>query len=81
MAARYNLTASDVPGRRTRSLYTDILQEFHASGEGSVLVEIEDKKPQTLRAGLRRAIKSQAAQDVRQAQRGEETYLVRPAAG
>lgn len=42
-------------------------------------VHIESVKPETLRAGLRRAIKSQEAQDVGLAQRGEDTYLVRRA--
>jgi len=38
-------------------------------------VSIEGMKPATLRAGLRRALKGN--EDVKMAQRGEETYLVR----
>jgi hypothetical protein len=38
-------------------------------------VTIDGMKPATLRAGLRRALKGN--DDVKLAQRGEETYLVR----
>jgi len=61
MADTYKLTASDVPGRRTHSIYADILREFVENGEASMLVQVEDKKPQTVRAGLRTAIKQEGS--------------------
>jgi hypothetical protein len=75
MAKTYKLTASDVPERRTQSLYSDIVADFLKQGAESVQVTIEGMKPATLRAGLRRALRG--TDDVKLAQRGEETYLVR----
>jgi len=80
MAKSYKLTASDVPERRTESLYADIVADFIAQGAESMKIEIEGMKPATLRAGLRRALKGKEAEGVRLAQRGEETYLVRKVA-
>ena len=77
MADTYKLTARDMPGRRTHSIYADILREFVENGEASMLVQVEDKKPQTVRAGLRTAIKQEGSVEVRLVQRGEDTYLVR----
>ena len=57
MAKTYKLTASDVPERRTQSLYADIVADFIAQGAESMQVTIEGMKPATLRAGLRRALK------------------------
>lgn len=75
MAKRYELTASEVPERRSQSLYDDIVADFIAEGAESMLVNVEGMKPATLRAGLRRALKDNRG--VKLAQRGEETYLVR----
>ena len=77
MTENYKLTTANIPGRRTHSVYADILREFRESGEESVLIEVEDKKTPTLRAGLRAAIKHEGTDDVRLVQRVEETYLVR----
>lgn len=55
---------------------TDALA-FRAGVEDSVLIEVGNKRPQTLRAGLRAAMKNEATDDVRLVQRAEETYLVR----
>ena len=65
------------PGRRAHGAYADVLAEFRAGEEDSVLIEVGDKKPQTLRAGLRTAIKQEGRENVRLVQRGAETYLVR----
>ena len=46
-------------------------------GADTLQVSIEGMKPATLRAGLRRALKDN--EDVKMAQRGEETFLVRAA--
>ena len=76
MAKTYKLTESDVPERRTQSLYAGIVTEFLAQGTDSMKVTIEGMKPATLRAGLRRALKGGKGEGVKLAQRGEETYLV-----
>jgi hypothetical protein len=80
MAKTYKLTTSDVPERRGQSRYGDIISDFLAQDTASMQVTIEGMKPATLRAGLRRALKSKEGEGVKLAQRGEETYLVRPAA-
>ena len=49
--------------------------DFVAQGVESMQVTIKRMKAATLRAGLRRALKGN--DDVKMAQRGEETYLVR----
>jgi hypothetical protein len=77
LAKSYKLTESDVPERRTQSLYADIVADFIAQGAESMQVAIEGMKPATLRAGLRRALKGKDSEGVKLAQRGEETYLVR----
>lgn len=77
MAKSYKLTESNVPERRTQSIYAYIVADFIAQDSASMQVTIEGMKPATLRAGLRRALKGKEAEDVRLAQRGEETYLVR----
>lgn len=51
--------------------------DFIAQGAESVQIAIEGMKPATLRAGLRRALKGN--EDVKMAQRGNETCLVRAA--
>jgi len=76
MAKPYKFTPSDVPARRTNSLYAEIVSDFLAQGAESMEVSLEGVKPETLRAGLRTAIKSREEQDVRLVQRGEKTYLV-----
>jgi hypothetical protein len=77
MAKSYKLTESQIPERRTQSLYADIIADFLVQGTESMQVTIEGTKPATLRAGLRRALKGKKAEGVKLAQRGEETYLVR----
>jgi len=75
MAKTYKLTESPTPERRSQSVYADIVADFIAQGADSVEITMEGMKPATLRAGLRRALKGN--EDVKLAQRGEETYLVR----
>jgi hypothetical protein len=74
MAKSYKLTESQIPERRTQSLYADIVADFIAKGAEPMQVSIEGMKPATLRAGLRRALKGN--EDVKMVQRGEPTYLV-----
>jgi hypothetical protein len=78
MAKTYKLTESQIPERRTQSLYANIIADFLAQGAESVEITIEGMKPATLRAELRRALKDN--EEVKMAQRGEETYLVRRSA-
>jgi hypothetical protein len=77
VAKPYKFTPSDIPARRTNSLYADVVSDFLAQGAESMEVQMENVKPETLRAGLRAAIKGRAEHDVRLVQRAEVTYLVR----
>jgi hypothetical protein len=77
MVKTYKLTESQIPERRSQSVYADIVTDFIAQGAESVEVTIEGMKPATLRGGLRRALKGREGEGVRMAQRGEKTYLVR----
>jgi hypothetical protein len=79
MAKPYKFTPSDVPARRTNSLYADIVADFISQDAESMEVHLEGVKPTTLRSGLRAALKSREGQDVKLAQRGEATYLVKDA--
>ena len=74
MAKNYKLTESQIPERRTQSLYADIIADFVAKNVESMEVTVEGMKPATLRAGLRRTLKDNV--EVRLAQRAEATYLV-----
>jgi hypothetical protein len=75
MAKSYKLIESQIPERRSQSVYGDIIADFLAQGAESMQITIEGMKPATLRAGLRRALKGN--EQVKMAQRGEETYLAR----
>ena len=75
MAKPYKLTESDLPERRIQSQYVDIIADFIAQDAESMQVTVEEIKPATLRAGLRRALRGN--EGVKLAQRGEKTYLVR----
>jgi len=76
MAKSYKFTPAELPPlRRGKGVYAEIVVDFIAQGTESMQVNIEGMKPATLRAGLRRALKDN--QEVKMAQRGEETYLVR----
>lgn len=76
MTTNYKFTPAELPpARRGSSVYTDIINDFIAQGAESMQVTIEGMKPATLRSGLRRALKGN--EDVKMAQRGEETYLMK----
>ena len=79
MAKNHKLAKSQIPERRSQSLYADIIAGFIARGTESMQVTNEGMKPATLRAGLRRALKGN--EEVKMAQRGGETYLIRVSAG
>ncbi len=73
----YRLVSSHVPPSTRSSFYLSIVRDFREMDEESVLVADTGKKPMTLWQGLRKAVEAEGAEDVRVAQRGEETYLVR----
>jgi len=77
MAKTYKLTESDVPERRTQSLYTEIIADSIAQGAKSMQIDIQGMKLVTLRVGLRRALKGKENEGVKMAHRGKETYLVK----
>jgi hypothetical protein len=77
MAETCELTESQIPERRSQSLYADIVADLITQGTPSMRVTIEGMKPATLWAGLRRALKGKESEGVRLAQRGEETHLVK----
>lgn len=80
MAKTYKFTPAELPPlRRGKGLYEAIVADFVAQGTDTMQVTIEGMKPATLRAGLRRALKGN--EDVKMAQRGEETFLVERTAG
>lgn len=82
MAKTYKFTPADVPAaRRGTSQYSQIIADFIAQEAESMLVELEGVKPTTLRSGLRSAIKTEGADQVRLVQRGEETFLAKKVAG
>ncbi len=76
MAKDYKLTESKIPERYSQGVYADAIADFTAQPAESMQVSIEGMKPATLRAGLRRALVG--VEGVKMAQRGEDTYLVRP---
>lgn len=79
MAKGYKFTPADIPPlKHSRATYERIIADFVAQGGKSIQVAVEGMKPATLRAGLRRALEGN--EDVKIAQRGEETYLVRRSA-
>lgn len=73
----FELIPKPVPTRQRASIYKEILNEFLASGERSVLVAGTDRKPVTLLQGLRKALDNEEMAPVRVVQRGEDIYLVR----
>lgn len=79
MSKAYKFTPAELPPlHRGKGVYADVISDFVATGAESMQVSIEGMKPATLRAGLRRALKGN--EEVKMAQRGEETYLVRRSA-
>lgn len=73
----YNLVAKSVPTRQRTSFYKQIIADFEAMKEKSVLVEVPNKKPVTLVQGLRKVLETEGKTDIRVVQRGLETYLIR----
>jgi hypothetical protein len=73
----FELVPQPVPTRQRASIYKEILGEFLASGERSVLVTGTERKPVTLLQGLRKALEVDGAQGLKVVQRGQGVYLVR----
>lgn len=73
----FELVPQPVPTRQRASIYKEIVSEFLASGERSVLVTGTERKPVTLLQGLRKALEIDGAPGVRVVQRGQGVYLVK----
>jgi hypothetical protein len=73
----YELVPQPVPTRQRASIYKEIVTEFLASGEKSVLVAGTERKPITLLQGLRKAIEVDGRTGVKVVQRGHEVFLVK----
>jgi len=73
----YMLIPKQVPTRQRTSFYKQIISEFEASDESSVLVDGTDRKPVTLVQGLRKVLETEGMTSIRVVQRGLETYLVK----
>ena len=66
-------------GTRCQGSRSSLIVDFIAQGAESMQVSIDGMKPATLRDGLRRALKGN--EEVKMAQRGEMTHLIRVLAG
>jgi uncharacterized protein YaaR (DUF327 family) len=73
----YTLIPKPVPTRQRASFYKQIIDEFIAGVEKSVLVEDTERKPVTLVQGLRKALEAENTEGIRVVQRGGDTYLTR----
>lgn len=73
----YSLVPKEVPTRQRTSFYKQIITDFEAMTDKSVLVDVTDKKPVTLVQGLRKVIETEGKTSIRVVQRGNETYLTR----
>ncbi len=73
----YSLVPKEVPTRQRTSFYKQIITDFEAMADKSVLVDVTDKKPVTLVQGLRKVIETEGKTSIRVVQRGNETYLTR----
>lgn len=74
----YTLVPKPVPTRQRSSFYKEIIADFEATKEKSVLVQGTDRKPTTLLQGLRKVLVAEGKQSrIRAVQRGDEVYLVR----
>jgi len=73
----WKLIPEPVPARGARaSMYDRIVAEFVASGEPSVRVELEGRKPASIRLSLKKAVERSGAK-VALVARGSATYLKR----
>ncbi len=55
----YSLVPKEVPTRQRTSFYKQIITDFEAMADKSVLVDVTDKKPVTLVQGLRKVIETE----------------------
>ncbi len=76
VAKPYRLVAAEVPPLTGRSagVYADIVADFVASDLESALVELPERKPNSLNVGLRKAVKASDA-EVRVRMRRGQVYL------
>jgi methylmalonyl-CoA mutase cobalamin-binding subunit len=74
-ARGFELVARHVPVRQRSSFYKEIVTEFLASGQKSVVVSGTDRKPATLVQGLRKVIQADGVKGVKVLQRSQDVYL------
>lgn len=74
----YRLVPTDVPpmAGRGAGIYAEIVADFVASDVASALVEVPDRKTNSLNVGLRKAVKASGA-PVQVRVRAGQVYLLR----
>ena len=73
----FELVPRRVPIRQRSSFYKQIVTEFLASSEVSVVIVGTDRKPATLAQGLRKALKAEGTNSTKVIQRAQEVHLVK----
>jgi hypothetical protein len=73
----FELVPRRVPIRQRSSFYKQIVTEFLASSEVSVVIVGTDRKPATLVQGLRKVLKAEETNSIKVIQRAQEVYLVK----
>ena len=76
-AKGYTLVARQVPARQRSSFYKEIVTDFLAGRDKSVMIEGTDRKSVTLVQGLRKVLETDNLADVKVIQRGGAVYLTR----
>lgn len=73
----FELVPRRVPIRQRSSFYKQIVTEFLASSEVSVVIVGADRKPATLVQGLRKVLKAEGTNGIKVIQRAQDVYLVK----
>lgn len=73
----FTLVAKSVPARQRSSFYKEIVTDFLAGRDKSVMVEGTDRKAVTLVQGLRKVVETDNITSVKVVQRGGAVYLTR----
>ncbi|HZK48492.1 MAG TPA: hypothetical protein VFD74_02685 [Thermoleophilia bacterium] len=76
-AKGFSLVPKTVPLRQRTNFYQEIVEEFVASREKSVVVEGTERKPATLIQGLRKAVTATGRDNIKVVQRMGDTYLIK----
>jgi hypothetical protein len=76
-AKGYTLVPRQVPARQRSSFYKEIVTDFLAGRDKSVMIEGTDRKSVTLVQGLRKVLETDNLGDVKVVQRGGAVYLTK----